>query len=454
VSAREVVRALLALPPDEVRRLYGEHVNPTLVEALALLGYGRDFVRAEGLSLWDAQGREYLDFLAGYGSLLLGHNHPEVREAVEEVLRSGAPAFLQIAPQPLAAALARKLSQLSPGGGLQIAYLTSSGSEAVEGAMKLARAATGRPRFVSAERAYHGLTMGALSITPGKKHRAPFGALLPGCATVPWGDASAVERELKKRDVAAVVLEPVQGEGGMRPPPPGYLPDVARLCKRYGTLLVLDEVQTGLGRTGRMFACEHEGVEPDAICLAKGLSGGLVPVSAYLTRRGLWQRAYGTLDRYDSHSATFSGGAVACAAALAALEVVERDRLAQHAAEVGTYLGQELRAACAGHPLVREVRGLGLMWGVELRAGPQAAAELAAQWVSVGLIERGVATQVGTEAMDTVRAEPALTVQRAHVDRFVSALRSTLQEDATGPLRTVAAAAARLVRGAVAKVAG
>ena len=452
---RDTIRALLSMPPEEVRRLASEHLNPKLVEALELLGYGRDFVRAQGVHLWDSDGREHLDFLAGYGSLLLGHNHPEVRAAVEEVLQSSSPAFLQIAPQPLAAALARKLAGLTPGRALSIAYFTSSGSEAVEGAMKLARAVTRRPRFVSAERAYHGLTMGALSITPGKKHRAPFGALLPGCAVVPWADAGSIERELRHRDVAAVVLEPAQGEGGMRTAPRGYLADVARLCKRYGTLLVLDEVQTGLGRTGRIFACEHEAVEPDVICLAKGLSGGLVPISAYLTRRSLWDRAYGTLERYDSHSATFSGGAIACAAALAAVEVLERDRLWRNAAEVGAYLGERLRAACAGHPSVAEVRGIGLMWGVELRGlGPKPTAELAAQWACVGLMERGVVTQVCTEAPDTIRAEPALIADRGHVDRFVDALEGTLADQARTPLSAVAGVAGKLVGTAVAKLTG
>src|SRR4051812_1341047 len=183
-SAAERIRELLATPPAEVRRLHAEHVNPTLVEALGILGYGRDFVRAEGVRLWDAEGHEHLDFLAGYGSLLLGHNHPEVRDALAEVLRAGAPNFLQIAPQPLAGALAERLARAAPGD-LRMVYLMSSGSEAVEGAMKLCRAVTRRPRFVSAELGYHGNTWGALSITGGKKYRAPFEPLMDCCKRVP-----------------------------------------------------------------------------------------------------------------------------------------------------------------------------------------------------------------------------------------------------------------------------
>lgn len=443
----ELVQKLLATPADEVRRLHASHVNPTYIEALAMLGYGRDFVRGEGCTLWDASGKDYLDFVASYGTLLLGHNHPDVRAAIEEVLRARVPGFLQVAPQPLLVAVAARLARLS---GQQMVYLASSGSEAVEGAMKLARAATHRPRFVAAERGYHGMTFGALSVSGHAKHRAPFEPLLPGCAIVPWGDADAIARELRKRDVAAVVLEPMQGEGGMRPPPAGYLVEVARLCRRYGTLLVLDEIQTGLGRTGKMFGADHDGVVADVVCVAKGLSGGLVPISAYLTRKDLWQRAYGTLARYDIHSATFSGGAVACAAALATLEVLERDRLPARAAELGSYLGERLRATVAGHRLIREVRGRGLLWGIELAAPAGAVGALVAQWLVVGLVERGIVTQVGTQAPNVVRVEPPLVVDQAEIDRFVTALGETLAAHSTGVVSSLASAAGEIVRGKLA----
>ena len=415
------------MPAEDVRRLHRDHINPTLVEALALLGYGRDFVRGEGIRLWDAEGRTYRDFLAGYGTLLLGHNHPEVREAIDEVLRAGVPQFVQVSPQPLAGELAARLSRLAPGG-LDIAYFMSSGSEAVDGALKLARAATHRARFVFAERAFHGITFGALSVTGHPHHRAPFEPLLPGCARVPWGDAAAVEKELRRRDVAAVILETMQGEGGFRPPPAGYLADVARLCHRFGTLLILDEVQVGLGRTGRMFAYEREGVAPDVLVLAKGLSGGLVPVSAYLTRREIWQQAYGGLARYESHASTFSGGALACAAALATLQILERDQLPARAETLGQRLGQRLRAALGGHPMVRDIRGRGLLWGIELQTvGGDLGALAVGQWVAVGLMERGIVSQVGTQAPEVIRAEPPLTASEEDIDAFVRALRATLE---------------------------
>ena len=440
-----MVREILATPASETRRLFAAHVNPTMVEALGLLGYGRDFVRGEGLTLWDAEGRTYRDFLAGYGTLLLGHNHPEVRDAVAEVLGAGVPQFMQVSPQPLAAALAARLARLAPGG-LDIAYFMSSGSEAVDGALKLARAATRRPRFVSAERAFHGITFGALSVTGHEKHRAPFEPLSPDAVQVPWGDAGAIEKQLRRRDVAAVILETMQGEGGFRPAPAGYLADVRRLCHRYGTLLVLDEVQVGLGRTGRMFAYEREGVAPDVLVLAKGLSGGLVPISAILSRRDVWTRAYGSLTRYDAHASTFSGGALAAAAALATLEILERDRLAARAEALGERLGQALRAAVGRHPMVRDIRGRGLLWGVELFApGGALGATAIGQWVAVGLMQRGYVSQVGTQAPDVIRAEPPLIASEEEIDGFARALGETLREHAPSVVAAAAGAAKSFV---------
>jgi acetylornithine/succinyldiaminopimelate/putrescine aminotransferase len=445
VSIADDIRRLLATPVAEVREAHAAHINPTWLEALDLVGWGRDFVRADGLELTDADGRTYLDFLAGYGATSLGHNHPDVRAAIGEALGAGVPHFLLVSPQPLASALARKLGALAPGG-LGLCTLAGSGSEAVEAALKLARLVTRRGRFVSAEGSYHGTTLGALSVTGSRKFRDAFAPLPAGAAFVPFGDADAIERELRRRDVAAVVLEPVQGEGGVRPAPAGYLAAVRRLCSKYGTLLVLDEAQTGLGRCGRMFACEEDGVAPDALVLAKGLSGGLAPVAAMLTRPELWKRAYGTLERYDLHCSTFAGGPIACAAALATLAVIERDGLAARAAELGARLGARLGEATAGHPLVRQVRGRGLLWGIELAVSEGVTADLVGQWLVVGLIERGVLTQVCGAATNVVRAQPPLTVTEAAIDHFGEAVRSTLAEHATGKLRSLVGAAARAAR--------
>ncbi len=299
--------------------------------------------------------------------------------------------------------------------------------------------------------AFHGTTTGALAVTGNDKRRRPFGQLLD-CTFAPWGRADVIERELRHRDVAAVILEPIQGEGGIRLPPAGYLAEVSRLCRRYGTLLILDEIQTGFGRTGHMFACEAERVEPDVLLVAKALSGGMAPISAYLTRSDLWKKAYGTLQRYDLHCSTFSGGPISCAAALATLEILERDRLVARAARVGQHLGKRLREVCADHPLVREVRGRGLLWGLELGRVGGPIGDLIGQWLVVGLLERGVLTQVCEGATTVVRVQPALIADETHVDTFIAALASTLAEHSRSATGSLAGMALRAVKNQVASV--
>jgi putrescine aminotransferase len=442
-DAGAMIRDLIAMPRDRVHALTTDHINGKFVESMNLLGYLRDFVSADGVELVDARGRRYLDFLAGYGSVPLGHNPPVVRAAIEAALGAGIPHFILMAPEALPAALARKLAELAPGD-LSMTFLMSSGSEAVDGALKLARAVTRRPRFVATHRAYHGATFGALAITgdPRLDVFEPLGDR----ALVPWGDVPAIEAQLRKRDVAAVVLEPIQAEGGVNLPPPGYLADVQRLCERYGSLFILDEVQTGLGRTGTMFACERDRVVPDVLVLAKGLSGGLVPASAYVTRPDLWRRAYGTLASCELHCTTYRGGPLACAAALSTIEAITSGGLVARAETLGRHLGDGLRSAVAGHAIVRDVRGRGLLWGIELAGSKDGlASALVAQWIVVGLLERGIVTQITTLAPSVIRVEPSLIVEEAHLDRFCGALRETLADHAPGKLASLLGVGRRLI---------
>lgn len=432
----QLVRDALGESSERVHAATTRHLNGKLVESLNLLGYLRDFVSANGVELVDASGRRYLDFLAGYGSVPLGHNHPAVASAVRAAIDANVPHFILMAPEALPAKLAARLAAIAPGE-LSMTFLASSGSEAVDGALKLARAVTRRPRFVAARRGYHGATFGAMAVTgdPRLEVFEPLGER----TLVPWGDAAAIERELARRDVAAVILEPIQAEGGVNLPPAGYLAAIERACKSTGTLFILDEVQTGLGRTGRWLACERDGVVPDVLVLAKALSGGLVPISAYVTTPALWKKAYGTLATCELHCTTYRGGPLACAAALATLEVIEATGLVAKADALGARLGEQLRAATSGHPLVREVRGQGLLWGIELAPplGSSAdgiSAALVAQWVVVGLLERGIVTQVTTLAPNVVRVEPSLIVEATHVERFCEALRDTLATHAKGAL--------------------
>lgn len=312
-------------------------------------------VRGEGAYVWDAEGRRYLDCVAGHGTAALGHGHPRLVEAVARQagrLISCPESF----GSEVRAALQARLAQLAPAG-LSRVYLCSSGAESVEAALKFARLATGRAGLVAARRAFHGRTLGALALTWEPRYRDPFQPLLPAVRHVPYNDLPALQAAVDG-ETAAVVLEPVQGEGGVHPAEPGYLQGAAEICRRHGALLVLDEVQTGLGRTGRLLACEHWGVAADLLCLAKPLAGGL-PMGAVL----IGERV-GRLPAL-SHGSTFGGNPLACAAALAVLEVLQEEDLPRRAAELGRGFLEDLRALPS--PLVREVRGLGLMVGVELR---------------------------------------------------------------------------------------
>ena len=438
-----LVRGHLAMPRDRVHALTTTNLNGKLVESLDLLGYLRDFVSARGVELVDAQGRRYLDFLAGYGSVPLGHNHPAIASAVRAAIDAAVPHFILMAPEALPAALAARIAALA-GGELSMCFFMSSGSEAVDGALKLARAVTRRPRFVAAQRGYHGATFGAMAVTGDARLEVfePLGAR----TLVPWGVVSAIEAQLKKRDVAAVILEPIQAEGGVNLPPAGYLAEVHRLCERYGTLFVVDEVQTGLGRTGTWFASEREGVVPDVLVLAKALSGGLVPISAYVTRPELWRKAYGTLATCELHCTTYRGGPLACAAALATIEVIEATGLVARAEALGALIGGKLHAVTAGHPLIREVRGRGLLWGIELAASKDGvAAALIAQWLVVGLLERGIVTQVTTLCPNVIRIEPPLIVEEAHIDKLAEALRDVLATHATGTIASLVGVGKHLI---------
>lgn len=373
VVASPAVRELIKRGPAaegaalraEVFDLYRRHINPVMADFLKMNHIDRVFVRAKGCTLIDSEGREHLDFVAGYGCLNIGHNHPAVVACIKDFLDESRPAFVQYVSVPMyTTLLAEKLCSIAPGR-MERVFFSNSGAEAVEAALKLARAATGKSRIVYAENSFHGKTLGALSVTGREKHRAQFYPLLPDCTEVPFGDLDALKAELERGDVAAFIIEPIQGEGGVRLAPDGYLPGARRLCSEMNALLILDEIQTGFGRTGRLFASEWEGVDPDVLCLAKSLSGSLVPIGATLSRSDVWQAAYGTSDRFALHTSTFGGGNLASAAGLSAIEVIQEENLPARALEIGGPLKQELQAIAKDYPFVKEVRGRGLMLAIE-----------------------------------------------------------------------------------------
>jgi len=327
---------------------------------------------------------------------------------------------------------ARRLAELSPGD-LQISFWCNSGTEAIEGAIKLARAATGRAKIVSTIDAYHGKTLGALSVSGREPFQSKFRPLLADSVVVPYGDAGALLPALN--DAAAFVIEPIQAEGGVNVPPAGYLSAVRELCDRTGALFIADEVQTGLGRCGYRFACDRDGVVPDVLTLAKGLSGGVIPVGAFIARPAVWLRAFG--DAPLVHTSTFGGSEIACAAALAAMDVMDAERLVERARERGEELLAGARAIAADYPVVvREARGLGLLVGVELTHDGYGG------FIIPEMLKAGVTVAWTLNQQRVIRLEPPLIVSAAEVARALAALGDAVAA-AYDKLGTLPAQAAR-----------
>ena len=399
---------------DETYENYKSYLNPPLARVMKLSGSPVE-VRASGTTIWDHTGKAYLDFAGGYGVFTLGHAHPRVVAAVRAQLDlmalSGKTMF-----DPVMGRLARAIAEITPGD-LSISFFGNSGAEAVEGALKLARAATGRTKIVATIDAYHGKTFGALAASGREAYKTPFGPLLPEVVHVPYGDTAALESAID--DAAAFIVEPVQGEGGVVVPPLGYLRRARELCDRSGALLIADEVQTGLGRCGYMFACERDGVVPDVMTLAKGLSGGVLPIGAYVARPAAWNAAYAKAPLI--HTSTFGGNPLACAAALAALDVLRDENLTANARVRGDQLLLGARTIAAEYPsVVREVRGLGLLCGVELRN------EGYGGTIIPEMLKAGVTVAWTLNQQRVIRLEPPLIVTAEEVLRALVALRAAI----------------------------
>ena len=434
--------AALHLSEPIARELYKKYQNPGLATMLNLVGFDKTYVSASGTVLKDLQGNEYLDFLAGYGSLNLGHNPEKVLRAVEAV--SMRPNILQLSINPISAALAHNLALLTPGD-LARTFFCNSGTEAVEGALKLAKAASGKKSIVFCQNSFHGKTMGSLSVTGRKKYRKEFVPLVPNCIEIPFGDAGALEEILKKNaDIAAFIVEPIQGEGGINIPPEGYLREVRRLCSEYNVLLILDEVQTGLGRTGKLFACQHEDVEPDILCLAKSLGGGVMPIGAFITTEVLWNKAYGGIEKSTLHTSTFGGNTRAAAAGLATIQEIIGNGLPSAAAEKGKYILEKLNSLKENYPLIKDVRGKGLLIGLEFTepgsitnkltggiAG-KLAREYVGSLVAGDLYRQGkVLTAYTLNNPNVIRLEPPLTVSYDEIDKMLQALNRVLEKNSS-----------------------
>jgi len=406
-----------AITQDVIEK-YQKFVNPTQVALLKVGGFDHIEHRAEGVTLTDLEGNTYIDCLGGYGIFSLGHRHPKVVEAVKrqlDLIPLGSKTFLN---KPLAD-LSAKLAELAPGD-LQYSFISNSGAEAAEAALKMARMASGKTDFVSTEGAYHGKTMGALAVTGRKVYREPFEPMLPGGSFVPFNDADAIEAAITDR-TAAVILEPVQGEGGIQVPSPDYFPRVREICDRHDVLLIVDEVQTGLGRTGKMFAVNHWDVAPDIMTLAKALGGGVMPIGATMATPAIWNKVFH--ENPFIHTTTFGGGEMACAAALAALEVTVEEGLPARARENGAYFLHGLKKIQAEHPnILKEARGLGLMLGVEFTDSD------IGKLVIGTMVHRGVIAAYTLNNPKVIRFEPPLIITRAQIDTVLGVFAAGVQD--------------------------
>jgi len=424
---------------------YQEYVNPQWVALLNLLGMNVEYERCLGCELLTKDGRRILDFLSGYCVHNTGHNHPYIIQALKDEIDRCGPTMLQSHVPEIAGALARRLCKLA-GGELEKVYFGSSGSEGVEAAIKFARATTGRTGIVYAKSSFHGLTNGAISLMNDVFWRERFGPFLPDTAGVPFGDIGALEKALANKQQAAFIVEPLQAEGGIHVPARDYLQRAQDLCRRTGTLFVLDEVQTGMFRTGTFLAAHQFDVQADMVVLAKALSGGLMPVSAVLMTNRIYRSVYSSLKRAIVHTSTFSENSLSMRAGLAALDVLEQEQLGPRALQLGGSFRDKMRSELSDFDMVKEVRGMGLLCGIEfvppkkLAFGTLYEAFKAIHPAMFGQImvmrmfrEKGMLTQICGNNFMVLKAAPPLMVTSEQLDEFVKAIREVVEMAQTSP---------------------
>ena len=434
------IRALLRKHEGRNYELHSAHINPANARTLKTIGFDRCYIRAEGPYLWDIAGTKYLDMLSGYGVFGLGRNHPEVRQVLMEFLEADYPSLVKLEAPLLAGLLAEELKKRMPND-LDMVFFTNSGAEGVETAIKYAKCATGKPAILHCLKAFHGLSYGALSLNGDASFREGFEPFLPHCRGIPFNDLPALDQELRRGDVAAFVVEPVQGKG-VNLPSPGYLREAAALCRKHGALFVADEVQTGMGRTGRFLAVEHDGdVDPDVVVLAKTLSGGFVPVGAVLCKKWIHEKVFSSMQRSVVHSSTFSQGSLAMVAGLAALDVLDRHNLIQRAAQLGDRIGEGLRAMVPRFEFLKEIRWRGLMIGIEF--GPPKSLMLKTAWTLMHQLDKSlfpqaailplldkhhIITQVAGHHIDVLKLLPPLVISEDDVRLFLDAFEDVVTQ--------------------------
>ena len=421
--------------------LHDQHINSSFVKMLKTIGFNKGYVRGQGPHLWDAAGNKYLDLLTGWGVFALGRNHPKIKAVLQQVLAQDWPNLVRMDCSTLAGLVAQKLtSHTSPG--LSRVFFCNSGTETVEGALKFARCFTNRQKIVYCDHAFHGLTAGALSVNGADFFRERFGDMTPGTVKIPFNDLPALECALASKDVAGFIVEPVQGKS-CEVVADGYLLEAQRLCKKYGTALILDEVQCGLGRTGKWFCYQHwQGVEPDILLTAKALSGGYVPVGAIVTRPEIMQCVFNSMEHCVVHSNTFGQNDMAMAAALASLHVIEDEKLVENAATLGAYVRQRMEPWKQSCPFVSDVRGQGLMFAIDF-ARPKSGFVLQQKWDALHAMNFGVfgqtviipllqehriLTQVAGYHTEVIKFLPPLVSTKEDMDWFLNAMDKVLAD--------------------------
>ena len=406
---------------ESVIEKYKQYINPGYARLVQFGGFGDIEETAQGCVVTTASGAQYLDYVGGFGVFSLGHRHPRVVEAVHRQL-DRMPLSTRTFFNEAQALLAEKLAQIAPGN-LRYTFFSNSGTEAVEAALKIARIATGKTDFVSTIGGFHGKSMGSLAATGRENYRKPFEPMVPGYAHVPFNDLEAAAAAVNEH-TAAIIVEPIQGEGGINTPSPGYLPGLRRLCDERGILLIVDEVQTGLGRTGRLFAVDYDNVAPDILTLAKALGGGVMPIGATMATPTIWEKAFG--ENPLIHTSTFGGNELACAAGLAALNVILDDDLPRQAIARGEQLLAGLRTVQEEMPgAIQAVRGRGLLAGVEFKI--KDVAELTIN----GMVRRGIIAAYTLSNPKVIRFEPPLVISPEQIAQGVAAFREAVTEAVT-----------------------
>ncbi|WP_027720192.1 aspartate aminotransferase family protein [Maridesulfovibrio zosterae] len=423
----------------EAYKLHRKYVNPQFVRVLEVIGYDRNYVSAEGAYLTDSKGVKVLDFLSGFGVYNIGRNHPHVAQVLHEVIDAKTASLVQMDLGVLSGMLAEKLAELAPGD-LDAVFFTNSGTEGVEGALKFARQASGKHKVVHCHHAFHGLTLGSLSVNANKEFRDRNTPLLPDCVPVPFNDLKALEDVFRAGDVGSFIFETVQGKG-VFVPDDDYLQGVRDLCDRYGVLMIADEVQCGLGRTGKMFAVDHWGVKPDLLVISKALSGGFIPVGAVITTREIHGKIFDSMERCFAHSNTFGQNDLAMAAGLATFEILEQENLVENSAKMGELIIAGLEKLSEKYEMLTEIRGKGLIIGMQF--GEPKSMALKASWkllhkmnvdlfcqmITMPLLEKhNILSQVAGHGLDTVKILPPLMINEDDVDKFLTAMDSALKE--------------------------